>query len=69
MKGRDDLIRNINYIISRGGTAYFGKWRFFFEWDVGYTATNGNVSHTDEDSLAALVDAMIFRGELNDNSN
>lgn len=64
MKGRDDLIRNVNEVISRGGKAYYGRWIFFFEWDVGYTATNGTTSHTDGDSLASLVDAMIMRGEL-----
>lgn len=64
MKGRDDLIRNINDVISRGRPAKYGDWLFTFSWVDGYTATKITLSYTDEDSLAGLVDLMIMEGQL-----
>lgn len=61
---RDQLIYSISNVVMAGRTAQHGDWAFTFDWADGYTATNGTMSYTDEDSLAALVDLMIETGAL-----
>lgn len=61
---RVQLIYSISNVVMAGKTAQHGDWVFTFDWADGYTATNGIMSYTNEDSLAGLVDLMIENGAL-----